>query len=388
MFEEIDVLAQYDSTEQEGSTTTGQPLIVDFNSEEVPETNIVSQPSQSSSINQISSPFQNVLTSDLKTTKTVLPKFLLHAEPSQQPVNGAKVITIILKIVERRGYENCLTLKKKGEFFKSINEQLHADDGPLSDYKKTNWATFMKKVNGALLLLENENIITHSAGTASQGEEYPEHLKEMIILYKKVKEGCTVEDNPTMSEINLARQVSILPEVLPASNHKDVDRHSSRAKNKKDKHDLVERGDNSHHASKKEIVEEKKSTPFQNKKNPNFVDMINSTRDTSSNFVSMMEDWKKGSVEKEDRHKKNDERRFEMSERKEQRKISIDTDRIFIEKRRLEIKSHQQSMDVLSKGITMASEEIVLFTDEPELKNKQSKDTKNMIKIMMIFLKR
>ena len=109
MFEQIDVLAQYDPTEQEDSTTTGQPLIVDFNSEEVPETNIVSQPSQSSSINQISSPFQNVLTSDLKTTKTVLPKFLLHAEPSQQPVNGAKVITIILKIVERRGYENCLT---------------------------------------------------------------------------------------------------------------------------------------------------------------------------------------------------------------------------------------------------------------------------------------
>ena len=57
-----------------------------------------------------------------------------------------------------------------------------------------------------------------------------------------------------------------------------------------------------------------------------------------------------------------------MSERKEQRKISIDADRISIEKRRLEIKSHQQSMDVLSKGITMAREEIVLFTDEPELK--------------------
>ena len=107
-----------------------------------------------------------------------------------------------------------------------------------------------------------------------------------------------------MSEINLATQVSILPEVLPASNNKDVDRHSSRAKNKKDKHDLVERGDNSHHASNKEIVEEKKSTPFQNKKNPNFVDIINSTRDTSSNFVSMIEEWKKGSVEKGDRHKK------------------------------------------------------------------------------------
>ena len=155
-----------------------------------------------------------------------------------------------------------------------------------------------------MTLLENENTITHSAGDADQGEEYPDHLKEMIIRYKKIKEVCTVEDNPTMSEINLARQVAILPEVLPASNNKDVDRHSSRAKNKKDKHDLVERGDNSHHASKQPIVEEKKSTPFKNKKNPNFVDIINSTRDTSSNFVSMIEEWKKGSVEKGDRHKK------------------------------------------------------------------------------------
>lgn len=110
-----------------------------------------------------------------------------------------------------------------------------------------------------LKLLENQNIISHSAGTAEQGEEYPDHLQEMIIFYKKIKDENMVEENPTMLEINLARQVSILTQFAPASNDQEIDQHSSQSIKLKDKHDLVARGDNSHHASQKEITKEKKS---------------------------------------------------------------------------------------------------------------------------------
>lgn len=84
----------------------------------------------------------------------------------------------------------------------------------------------MKKINNAFKLLEKQNAMTHSAGTTEECEECSDHLKEMIILHKKLKEECTVEDNPTTSEINLARQVSILPLVVPASNMNDVGGHS------------------------------------------------------------------------------------------------------------------------------------------------------------------
>ena len=46
-------------------------------------------------------------------------------------------------------------------------------------------------------------------------------------------------------------------------------------------------------------------------------------------------------------------------EDKEQRRHAIDAERICVEKRRLDLKSHQQSMDVILKGITMAREQIV-----------------------------
>lgn len=134
-----------------------------------------------------------------------------------------------------------------------------------------------------LKLLENQKTITHSTGTVELGSEFPDHLKEIIIIYREIKGDCTVVDNPTTSKINLAQEFSILPQVVPASNNQEVDRHSCRAKIKKDKHEFVARGNNSNHVSKK-ISNEEKMYSLSNRKNPNFVDIIKSTSDTPSKF--------------------------------------------------------------------------------------------------------
>ena len=66
----------------------------------------------------------------------VSPKFLLHTEASKQHPCEPKIISMILKMVERDGYENCLSYKKKGGGFNTLNKHFHADDGPLSNYIK------------------------------------------------------------------------------------------------------------------------------------------------------------------------------------------------------------------------------------------------------------
>ena len=57
-----------------------------------------------------------------------------------------------------------------------------------SSYKQTSYTSFMKKLNKALKLLDNQITITHSTANTDQCEDYPKHLKEMIVLYKHIKE--------------------------------------------------------------------------------------------------------------------------------------------------------------------------------------------------------
>ena len=118
MFELIDVLAQNDPVEQESDVTVTGTLLVDFDSEEtvVLPSSIaaVSQNSETSPTITSSSSSQNLPSSVPKNTKIVLPRFLLHVDPSKQPPCGTKIVMLILKMVERDGYENCLTFKKRG----------------------------------------------------------------------------------------------------------------------------------------------------------------------------------------------------------------------------------------------------------------------------------
>ena len=113
MFELIDVLAQNDPVEQESDVTVTGTLLVDFDSEEtvvLPSTiAAVSQNSETSPTITSSSSSQNLPSSVPKNTKIVLPRFLLHVDPSKQPPCGTKIVMLILKMVERDGYENCLT---------------------------------------------------------------------------------------------------------------------------------------------------------------------------------------------------------------------------------------------------------------------------------------
>ena len=54
-----------------------------------------------------------------------------------------------------------------------------------------------------------------------------------------------------------------------------------------------------------------------------------------------------------------------MEANKEHRRNEIDDTRICFEKRKFELKYYQQSMDIVSKGITTVREGIILFKDEP-----------------------
>ena len=120
--------------------------------------------------------------------KLIVPNNLLTLEPMKQNANGIAVMRYILESAQRLGFDNCLANRKKGPFFKKLNEILHSQDGPLFNYKKTKDNSFQKKVSKSFKLLDDILIKPHSDADGVEGKEWPTHLHSLLHLYRSVKE--------------------------------------------------------------------------------------------------------------------------------------------------------------------------------------------------------
>ena len=81
----------------------------------------------------------------------------------------------------------------------------------------------------------------HSPGAASQGENYPPHLQEIISIYKKIIKGESTE-TPTISARNYEVQNNIIGSCAPIGNDTNAPhRFSTYKENERQGHDLVKR---------------------------------------------------------------------------------------------------------------------------------------------------
>ena len=105
-------------------------------------------------------------------------------------------------------------------------------------------------------MLDGHLDISHSSGTGTDGEEYPAHLAQLLVFYKKITKTSSAgsAEETSQSEKNLVVQNEILNNIITPVNGSNMPRHSSRARNLKVGHNLVVRGDNTHHISNKEVI--------------------------------------------------------------------------------------------------------------------------------------
>ena len=93
---------------------------------------------------------------------------------------------------------------------KGLNNILHVDDGPLSNFKKGKDASFHKKVANALKTMDKHLLIPHSDGIGANGEEWPAHLHAILNFYKNVKSKSSLQEVwPNTASLNLEVQRSI-----------------------------------------------------------------------------------------------------------------------------------------------------------------------------------
>ena len=213
-------------------------------------TTLVVTPSQSHEVNDLTQRTNNPASSKTKK-KTTLPNIIIHIDPLKYTSTGELAINSIIDILEKQGYDNCFGHKKKGQFFRNINMQLHAPDGPLSNVKKTKDMAFQKKIMEAFNLLDSILEKPHSSSSGDEGEEWPPHLSAVLYKYRSIKLSSTADiQSKTIPTINLEVQRSLIPN-LPSTgdNTTSTPRHPSRIKNVTAGHELVVRGDNTHDAS-------------------------------------------------------------------------------------------------------------------------------------------
>ena len=116
-------------------------------------------------------------------SKIMVKNILIHNDPSLHSRIGEQVLSEVFKIAEARGYNKYFNHKKKGPFIKSINQQLHAVDGPLAHIKMTADATFQRKVNQGLEVLDKLLEKAHSDKDGNNGEAWPSHLQCLMSTY-------------------------------------------------------------------------------------------------------------------------------------------------------------------------------------------------------------
>ena len=243
--------------------------------------------------------------------KVMLKHILIHDDISQHTKLGEFVMVEVLKIAEIRGYDQCFGHKKKGPFVESINTQLHADDGPLCNIKITSNATFQKKINQGLAVLDKILEIGHNDKEGDAGEDWPEHLKVLLLMLRNMRQSSKNDGvSKDRAAVNLNIQLSHLSntnftnEIGPA-------RHSNRSKNAREGHDVVIRGNNSHDASNTAIVSYKENPQFKKRPIPNVGLLLQKARDGKADYKSVAEQMRLSSevrelrIEEHHRQKRN-----------------------------------------------------------------------------------
>ena len=267
---------------------------------------------------QPSQPEENVIqpTVRIQGAKLVVPSFLLALETEKQSKNGIMIMIKILETVERLGYDKCLGNKKKGHFIRSLNNVMHAQDGPLHEFKKVKDTSFQKKVSLALKVLDSTLSMSHSDRDGADGEDWPSHLVGVLTLYKRVKETSTIEPSkPTASSENLAIQKLVFDQQPSELNVIGAPRTSVRAENAQLGHDLVTRGDNTHDASGKQIMSTTPSS-VENRKKINVNDLKKASSHSKEGFDAFLSTFADNASKREERIISHTKRKLELAERK------------------------------------------------------------------------
>ena len=119
--------------------------------------------------------------------KTIVLSFLVSDDSKKHTVSGAKTIFEVLQNVKRIGIKKFLCYKKTVPFICDLNAQLHTTNCPLPGYKVCSNRSFQKKILTGLKMIYNHLIFSHSSGPTKTVEECPAYLKELIVLYKSIK---------------------------------------------------------------------------------------------------------------------------------------------------------------------------------------------------------
>ena len=169
------------------------------------------------------------------------------------------------------------------------------------------------KITRALNVLDSHLDISHSIGPGGDGEEYLPHLKQLLIFYQKIMKTTVVgiAREISQSENNFVVQNEILNNVVPPAHDSNKPRHSSHAKNLKEGHTLVVRGDNYHHASNREITINDNPV-FKKKNTPNTAALIQNAHNAKRYFSAMFELMNSNQVKKEERITRENETKLDM----------------------------------------------------------------------------
>ena len=266
------------------------------------------------------------------STKNILRSDLISSDPAKHLSVGHKVILDFLRIVDRKGFDDCMGYAKKKPFIEKINEQLHADDGPLRSFKKTSDDTFLKKITRALKVLDGHLDISHSSGPGADGEEYPAHLRQLLVFYKKILKTSLAGSakEKSQSEKNLVVQNEIMNNIIPPVHGSNMPRHSSRARNLKEGHTLVVRGDNTHHASNREIITINDKPIFKKKSTPNTSALLQNAQTAKRDFSAMFEQMNSNQVRKEEIISKENKTKLDLYRSRTEMKREVQQKRIEI----------------------------------------------------------
>ena len=91
-------------------------------------------------------------------------------------------------------------------------------------------------------MVDNLLVTSHSVPDGAEGEQYPDHLKEIIQIYSKLKEGAESQDSLTDSQENHIYQNDLIGDTSPAGpNTNATSRASTAAENRKKGHYSVEK---------------------------------------------------------------------------------------------------------------------------------------------------
>ena len=104
-----------------------------------------------------------------------------------------------------------------------------------SSFQRPTTTNLTVKFYKASKVVENLSLTAHSARDGIEGEQYPDHLKGIVQIYSKLKEGAETQDSLTASQENRINQNALIGDASPTGQNTNATcRASTTAKHKKD----------------------------------------------------------------------------------------------------------------------------------------------------------